>query len=194
GELGWIVMKALEKDRNRRYETANRLAMDARRYVADEPVQACPPPVVYRFRKLARRHKAIAAATTRLFLALLLGSVTLWRELRQRDAAEAAVEAALERTERLQDQGRYEEAMGVLAAAEGHLAGGRLGVLRERVARSKRDLEMLTRLESAYLQIAAAGKDTGWDTAGFVQLLSEAFAWYGLDVSTMDPPEIAERV
>ena len=43
GELDWIVMKALEKDRNRRYETANGFAMDVQRYLADEPVQACPP-------------------------------------------------------------------------------------------------------------------------------------------------------
>src|SRR5205807_9162402 len=54
GELDWIVMKCLEKDRNRRYETSNGLAMDLRRYLAGETVQACPPPAWYRFRKLAR--------------------------------------------------------------------------------------------------------------------------------------------
>src|SRR5262249_40390930 len=57
GELDWIVMKALEKDRNRRYETANGFAMDIQRYLADEPVQACPPPAGDRFRKCARREK-----------------------------------------------------------------------------------------------------------------------------------------
>src|SRR5687768_12728490 len=57
GELDWIVMKALEKDRNRRYETANGFAMDVQRYLADEPVQACPPSATYRFRKFARRNK-----------------------------------------------------------------------------------------------------------------------------------------
>src|SRR6202041_273432 len=51
GELDWIVMKALEKDRNRRYETANGLAADLRRYLEDEPVQAFPPSAWYRFRK-----------------------------------------------------------------------------------------------------------------------------------------------
>ena len=55
GELDWIVMKALEKDRNRRYETANGLAMDVQRYLNDEPVAACPPSAGYRFRKFARR-------------------------------------------------------------------------------------------------------------------------------------------
>src|SRR5258708_10033572 len=61
GELDWIVMKALEKDRNRRYETANGFAMDVQRYLADEPVQACPPSMGYRFRKVARRNKAVFA-------------------------------------------------------------------------------------------------------------------------------------
>jgi hypothetical protein len=57
GELDWIVMKAMEKDRNRRYETANGFAMDVQRYLADEPVQACPPSAWYRFRKFTRRNK-----------------------------------------------------------------------------------------------------------------------------------------
>src|SRR5213078_3733829 len=57
GELDWIVMKTLEKDRNRRYETANDFAADVQRYLADEPVQACSPSAWYRFRKFARRNK-----------------------------------------------------------------------------------------------------------------------------------------
>src|SRR5262249_21290598 len=57
GELDWIVMKALEKDRNRRYETANAFALDIGRYLCDEPVQACPPSAWYRFRKFSRRHR-----------------------------------------------------------------------------------------------------------------------------------------
>ena len=60
GELDWIVMKCLEKDRNRRYETPNSLARDIERYLHDEPVQACPPSTVYRFRKFARRNKVAA--------------------------------------------------------------------------------------------------------------------------------------
>src|SRR5215472_13598854 len=58
GELDWIAMKALEKDRNRRYETANGLARDVERYLRDEPVQARPPSTWYRLRKFARRNKA----------------------------------------------------------------------------------------------------------------------------------------
>jgi serine/threonine protein kinase len=62
GELDWIVMKALEKDRNRRYETASGFAADVRRYLHDEPVLACPPSATYQFRKFARRHKRGFAA------------------------------------------------------------------------------------------------------------------------------------
>jgi serine/threonine protein kinase/WD40 repeat protein len=62
GELDWIVMKCLEKDRSRRYESAGALAADIRRYLNDEPVLACPPSAAYRFRKLARRHKAAITA------------------------------------------------------------------------------------------------------------------------------------
>src|SRR6478736_4567254 len=70
GELDWIVMKALEKDRSRRYETANGFAMDVQRYLADEPVQACPPSAVYRLRKFARRNKTALALASILAAAL----------------------------------------------------------------------------------------------------------------------------
>jgi serine/threonine protein kinase len=72
GELDWIVMKCLEKERSRRYETANGLARDLERYLRDEPVEACPPSVVYRFGKFARRNKVALAATFALGLAVLL--------------------------------------------------------------------------------------------------------------------------
>jgi WD40 repeat protein/serine/threonine protein kinase/tetratricopeptide (TPR) repeat protein len=71
GELDWIVMKALEKDRNRRYETSNSLAADLRRYLADEPVTACPPSAWYRFGKFARRNRA-ALATAAVVAASLV--------------------------------------------------------------------------------------------------------------------------
>src|SRR5262245_48858377 len=57
GELDWIVMKALEKDRSRRYDTANAFAQDVQRYLDDEPVLACPPSRWYRFRKFVRRNR-----------------------------------------------------------------------------------------------------------------------------------------
>ncbi len=83
GELDWIVMKALEKDRSRRYETANAFAGDVQRYLADEPVQACPPSAAYRLRKFVRRNKGPALATLLIFLALIAGvSGTTWGLIR----------------------------------------------------------------------------------------------------------------
>src|SRR5579872_7092066 len=93
GDLDWIVMKALEKDRNRRYETANGFALDIQRYLADEPVAACPPSVRYRFRKFARRNKA--TLTTAILLAAMLVAGTVvssWQAMvakREREKAEA---------------------------------------------------------------------------------------------------------
>src|SRR6187397_1993709 len=75
GELDWIVMKALEKDRSRRYETANGFSADVQRYLADEQVLACPPSAGYRLRKFARRNKGGLAATALVLLFLVvLGS------------------------------------------------------------------------------------------------------------------------
>jgi WD40 repeat protein/serine/threonine protein kinase len=89
GELDWVVMKALEKDRNRRYETANALASDLRKYLADEPVQACPPSAVYRFRKFARRNKSALAMAALIASALVMAVVGLavsnWLVARERD-------------------------------------------------------------------------------------------------------------
>jgi WD40 repeat protein/serine/threonine protein kinase len=86
GEIDWIVMKALEKDRNRRYDTASSFAADVQRYLEDEPVQACPPSAVYRFRKFTRRHKAVLTTAAAISLAVLLAitglavsTVLTWR-------------------------------------------------------------------------------------------------------------------
>jgi serine/threonine protein kinase/WD40 repeat protein len=76
-ELDWIVMKCLEKDRNRRYHTANGLAMDLERYLADEAVLACPPSAGYRLRKFARRHKAAVITVLAVVASLLVAVVAL---------------------------------------------------------------------------------------------------------------------
>jgi WD40 repeat protein len=77
GELDWIVMKCLDKDRSRRYESANALAQDIERYLNDEPVLACPPTAIYRLRKLARRNKVALAMAGLVAAGLLLAVVGL---------------------------------------------------------------------------------------------------------------------
>ena len=83
GDLDWIVMKALEKDRTRRYETANGFAADVVRYLSDEPVEACPPSSVYRFRKFARRNRGTLATAAFVLMALIVGTfVSTWQAIR----------------------------------------------------------------------------------------------------------------
>jgi serine/threonine protein kinase/Tfp pilus assembly protein PilF len=94
GELDWIVMKCLEKDRARRYESASALAADLRRHLEDEPVQARPASFAYWFRKLLRRHKTIVAAVSIAVLGIVVGIAAaifgLVRATHQRDLAVAA--------------------------------------------------------------------------------------------------------
>src|SRR5262249_9260707 len=83
GDLDWIVMKCLEKDRTRRYETANGLARDLQRHLSNEPVTARPPSAGYRFQKLVRRNKLAFAAGSAVAMALCLGVVaSLWQAMR----------------------------------------------------------------------------------------------------------------
>src|SRR5262245_14997480 len=90
GELDWVVMKCLEKDRSRRYQTADALARDVARYLADEPVEACPPSAAYRLGKLLRKHRR-PLVTAAAFLGLLVagGLLAGWRAVHsERDRAE----------------------------------------------------------------------------------------------------------
>ena len=83
GEVDWIVMKCLEKDRSRRYETASGLAKDVERYLHDEPVEACPPSAAYRLRKFVRKHRsAISFAAGVAFLLVAVAIFSMWQAAR----------------------------------------------------------------------------------------------------------------
>jgi len=93
GDLDWVVMKALEKDRTRRYETANGLAMDLQRHLNNEPVVAAPPSLSYRLSKTMRKHRhAVAVASALAFLLVAGTTVSLWQATRaSRQAALAEI-------------------------------------------------------------------------------------------------------
>jgi TPR repeat protein/serine/threonine protein kinase len=94
GDLDWIVMKCLEKDRARRYETANGLAMDVQRHLKSEPVVACPPSAGYRIKKLIRRNRMLFSAGAAISLALISGmSFSLWMFLQERQARQEVDQA-----------------------------------------------------------------------------------------------------
>ncbi len=108
GELDWIVMKAIEKDRARRYETASALAADVHRYLVGEPVQAAPPGAAYRFGKFVRRHKGPVLAGSLVALALLAGLVaSAW----QAHIARQQEHLAQERADELKQVSEFQAAM-----------------------------------------------------------------------------------
>jgi WD40 repeat protein/serine/threonine protein kinase len=125
GELDWVVMKCLEKDRNRRYETASGLARDVERYLHDEPVLACPPSAGYRLRKFARRNKR-ALATLALVGVMLVAGVAF---LVVDNLRIASKQAAVDRANRdLDDANKALEAnvyFYAIALAERELAANR---------------------------------------------------------------------
>ena len=107
GDLDWIVMKALEKDRTRRYATANELAQDLRRYLENEPVLARPPTAMYRFQKLVRRNKLVFAGAGAFAAALLIGAaVSTWQFFEKSAAYRRAVNAEQEQNRLRQEADR----------------------------------------------------------------------------------------
>src|ERR1051326_3509236 len=122
GDLDWIVMKTLEKDRTRRYETANGLAMEIQRHLNNEAVLARPPSNLYRFQKLVSRNKLVVGAAAAVVIALLLGfGLALYLFMRERAARERAVAAEHEQ-ERLRKQA--EMALGLQAKLRAQTESG----------------------------------------------------------------------
>ncbi len=114
GDLDWIVMKCLEKDRTRRYETANGLAMDLQRHLNNEPVVACPPSKLYRFKKSVNRNKLAYTAAAAVMVTLMTGlGLATWMFFGERRAHDRAMAA-----EREQSRLRAEEAKEKTAAQQ----------------------------------------------------------------------------
>ncbi len=134
GELDWIVMKAIEKDRTRRYETANSFARDIERYLEGDPVEAGPPSASYRLRKFAGKHRA-ALVTAGAFAALLAtaAAVSTWQAVRA-TAAESRAVALAQRATAAEVQARQERDRAVAAESSA----------RKEAAKSKAVNEFLT--------------------------------------------------
>src|SRR5262249_35804052 len=130
GELDWVVMKALEKDRNRRYEAAGALAADLQRYLRDNPVHACPPSAMYRFRKFARRNKRALFTVTVLALAALVGvgalavsTVLVWKANRELKESAERERLAAERVRLAAERERREVYFQGITGAHGGVCG-----------------------------------------------------------------------
>jgi tetratricopeptide (TPR) repeat protein len=191
GELDWIVMKALEKDRTRRYDTVIALAADVERYLADEPIEAVPPSWWYRTTKLLRRHRVAAA-----FLLLALGFIAFaggaagWiaRDRAERRASlDQRIAGTLEEAMTSYRRGRLPLAIAAVQRAEGLLAAGDAGEgTRRDVERWRTDLDTLARLEEARL--------ARYDMARCDRAYAEAFRRYRLDVDALPLAEATERI
>ncbi len=193
GELDWIVMKCLEKDRNRRYETASAFAWDVHRYLNDEPVLACPPSAWYRLKKFARRQQlALMVAGLVLFFLVLLGGGVGWivgdRSARGAQTA-ADMDVALRQVQVLQEQQRWREALEVAKHTQMLLAnaGGNddlQRLVRQRVA----DLELVMKLQDAHL-LGTEVRDDHFASAELAAASAQAFREYGMDVEAENPEE-----
>jgi eukaryotic-like serine/threonine-protein kinase len=151
GDLDWIVMKCLEKDRTRRYDTPNSLAGDLERHLAHEPVLACPPSSTYRLRKFVRRHRLGVSAILGVVGALAIGLIGTTLALRREQRARVRVESAEPQADaaRARESAQRAQADGERRRAErsgynsdmtigfGALAENDLGLARDRLDRHR---------------------------------------------------------
>src|SRR5262249_45055012 len=154
-----------EKDRNRRYETANAFAADVERYLHDEQVLACPPSSWYRVRKFSRRNRAAltVAGLLLFFFSLLVGGVgwVVRGQMARRAKAAAALELTLDRAEVFQEQGKHADAAAslervqMLANESGpdFARDQRISALRERLAAETLDQDFVHWFEKIRLQV-----------------------------------------
>jgi eukaryotic-like serine/threonine-protein kinase len=156
GDLDWIAMRALEKDRTRRYETVNALARDVERHLADEPVEACPPTLHYRLTKFARRHRGPlrVAAIVGMLLVVATG-VSVWQAVRATSAERLAVKRARE-TGRERDQ---KQTALVQVEEQQKKTKEALDRVREEQAKTKEELATREAVQTFFLEkVFAAGR------------------------------------
>ena len=201
GELDWVVLKALEKDRTRRYETANGLARDIQRYLADELVEARPPSSGYRLKKFVRRHRPQLALAGVLALLVLGGvSVAWWRSVqaqsgRERDARNAeAVATLLDQCEGALTAGDPAKAEVALDAARKRAGEGGATGQADRLDRLAADLALLRDLDQVDHFRWTWAKNQFPDAAAVAMRSRDALARFGADPEAAPADAVATRV
>jgi serine/threonine protein kinase/tetratricopeptide (TPR) repeat protein len=202
GELDWIVMKALEKDRSRRYETANGLAADVLRYLANEPVSACPQSAAYRFRKFARRNKARLIMAGVIGAALLLSVGSLGWMVRERTAraqeatrrATEQVELILDDVDRLVKDQNWPEALAAAKRADAVVQGGHAAAETElRLRQTLANLDLVRQLEEIRL-LESELRQESFNAGGTDEAYARAFARAGLAVEGLTVEQAADQL
>jgi eukaryotic-like serine/threonine-protein kinase len=176
GELDWIVMKALEKDRARRYATASAFAADVQRYLNDEPVSACPPRAWYRIGKLARRNKGMLLTVVLVSLALVAGTaISAWQAIRATVAMnaknQALVDLAEEQNATRRELGRAQEAeeKATRELFDSLVAQARANRLSRRIGQRFASLEVIQKAAGIASQLALPAER-------YIELRNEAIA------------------
>jgi serine/threonine protein kinase/Flp pilus assembly protein TadD len=207
GELDWIVMKALEKDRNRRYETASAFAADVQRYLRDEPVSACPPSAMYRLQKFIRGNKATLTVLASLLVAVSIIAGAIGWNLRDRDAQQSDINneigSALQQAELLHEQGKWPEALATLGRAEALAAQKQaaprplllehLDELQGRLDADRRDRLFAARIEKIRMEPDSGNLEKVYlIPEGDYNKMKAAFeACYGIRLGIAAPEEVA---
>jgi tetratricopeptide (TPR) repeat protein len=215
GELDWMVMKALEKDRNRRYDTASSFATDVQRYLHGEPVQASPLGTAYQLRKLVQKHKRpllLAVAVVALLLTAVVNRLWMKAEhdarqaqltreaneaLNQATALRAQAKAATVGSGALLAQAR-EQMQRALALVEGGPADAALTAqvsqLQAEFDAEEKDRTLVAALDEAGLKQAQTLSTNRFAKERAVPLFREAFRAYGLAAGEAEPQAVAERI
>jgi serine/threonine protein kinase/tetratricopeptide (TPR) repeat protein len=190
GELDWIVMKALEKDRDRRYESASAFAADVQRYLNDELVQACPPSTSYRLRKFVRRNRASVLVTVGVLFgaAVFAGTVTWYQrqKVTLQTQVDSEVKLALRDAEFLEGEQKWSEAAAAAKRAHGLLASGTVNeALSQEVDQRVADLTLAAALDQIVTDMLVRPAERDWLTLSDPEIdtrFAQAFQDAGVDV------------
>ncbi|MFO0979249.1 MAG: tetratricopeptide repeat protein [Planctomycetaceae bacterium] len=197
-ELDWIVMKSLEKDRNRRYDSAGELAADVQRYLQDEPVQALPPSLLYSLRKFVRRNRRQLTTVASISIPVLcLLCVLLWQaSVAAAHRAESSLLAmkALEECDRWQQTKHWYEALASLGQAEALLRSTNLDEsLNSDIQARKNALKTVQRFDEIQSESAATNQ-AGFSFRGGREVYRNAFLAYGVDLESSAPELISAKL
>jgi serine/threonine protein kinase/tetratricopeptide (TPR) repeat protein len=209
GDLDWVVMTALAKDRTRRYESAGAFAADLERYLADVPVEARPPSAAYRLRKFAQRNQGALAATLLLGFATLsvvgaIGWVVRDRSAREGEALQTQltrqtqlmgqVQIVLAEADRLEREHQWLQALDTARRASDLIAGGDIDAeMAGRIQETTRWLELVRLVEDVRAD-KSEWKGNSFDYRGTAERYSAAFRDCGIDVDRMTTGEVADRL
>ncbi|MCR9295535.1 MAG: WD40 repeat domain-containing serine/threonine protein kinase, partial [bacterium] len=172
GDIDWIIMKCLEKDRSRRYETANALVRDIERYLQDEPVEACPPSFWYQASKFSRKHRSLISTTAAFTLLLLTATgISGWLALHARRSSQLAEREAIKAQESLKEETHQRE----LAAQSEATSKAAQDQLRQSLYASKLNLIQSTWSQQQFGQVQSL-LDSARPAPGEPDL--RGFEWY----------------